>query len=89
LKGKGASVSLGRVSASMDVALNWYARQGDRPLVSTRGHVADRVANLDAWIAKLRNEGVRFLEQPYKFGDTRAVVIEGPSHRALELIGLR
>src|SRR5580700_3039742 len=43
-----------------DVALNWYARQGDRPLVSTRGHLADHIAlsvsNLDAWIAKLRRE---------------------------------
>ena len=53
-----------------DVALNWYARQGDRPLVSSRGHVADH-------IALRRNEGVRFLEQPYRFGDTRAVMIEG------------
>jgi catechol 2,3-dioxygenase-like lactoylglutathione lyase family enzyme len=73
-----------------DVALNWYARQGDRPLVSTRGHLADHIAlsvsNLDAWIAKLRGEGVKFLEQPYKFGDTRAVMIEGPSHEALELV---
>lgn len=76
-----------------DVAMNWYARQGDRPLVSTRGHLADHIAlsvsNLDAWIAKLRAEGVTFLEQPYKFGDTRAVMIEGPSHEALELVEIK
>jgi catechol 2,3-dioxygenase-like lactoylglutathione lyase family enzyme len=76
-----------------DVALYWYARQGDRPLVSTRGHVADHIAlsviNLDAWIAKLREEGVTFLEQPYKFGDTRAVMIEGPSHEAVELVEVK
>ena len=76
-----------------DVALNWYARQGDRPLVSTRGHLADhialRVSNLDAWIAKLRREGVKFLEQPYSFGDTRAAMIEGPSHEALELVEIK
>jgi catechol 2,3-dioxygenase-like lactoylglutathione lyase family enzyme len=76
-----------------DVALNWYARQGDHPLVSTRGHLADHIAlsvsNLDAWISKLRREGVTFLEQPYKFGDTRAVMIEGPSREALELVEIK
>jgi catechol 2,3-dioxygenase-like lactoylglutathione lyase family enzyme len=76
-----------------DVALNWYVRQGDKPLVSTRGHLADHIAlsvsNLDAWIAKLRGEGVQFLEQPYKFGDTRAVMIEGPSREALELVEIK
>lgn len=76
-----------------DVALNWYSRQGDKPLVSTRGHLADHIAlsvtNLDAWIAKLRNEGVKFLEQPYKFGETRALMIEGPSHEALELVEVK
>src|SRR5439155_1121777 len=49
-----------------DVALPWYMRQGDRRLVSTRGHLYDHialsVADLDAWVAKLRSEGVRFLE---------------------------
>jgi len=73
-----------------DVAVNWYARQGDRALVGSRGHLADhialRVANLDGWIAKLRREGVTFLQQPYKLGDTRAVMIEGPSHEAVELV---
>jgi catechol 2,3-dioxygenase-like lactoylglutathione lyase family enzyme len=76
-----------------DVAMNWYIRQGDRPLVSTRGHLADHialsVADLDAWVAKLRGEGVRFLEQPYKLGDTRAVMIEGPSREALELVEIK
>jgi len=73
-----------------DVALPWYARQGDRPLVSTRGqlydHIALSVADLDAWVAKLRSEGVRILEEPYALGDTRAVMIEGPSREALELV---
>ncbi len=76
-----------------DVTLNWYARQGEKPLVGTRGHLADHiglsVSNLDDWIAKLRHEGVHFLKQPYKVGDTRAVMIEGPSHEALELIEIR
>ncbi len=82
-----------------DVSVQWYARQGDTPLVSTRGRLADHfalsVTNLDAWIAKLGREGVRFLGQETELGDgrqrigvwaghtsaetPRAVMIEGPS----------
>jgi hypothetical protein len=29
---------------------------------------------------------VRFLEEPHPLGDTRAVMIEGPSREALELV---
>ena len=29
---------------------------------------------------------MRFLAEPYTLGDTRAVMIEGPSHEALELV---
>jgi 4-hydroxyphenylpyruvate dioxygenase-like putative hemolysin len=58
--------------------------------VSTRGHLVDHfalsVTNLDAWIAKLRSEGVKFLEQPYKIGSARAIMIEGPSREAIELV---
>jgi catechol 2,3-dioxygenase-like lactoylglutathione lyase family enzyme len=73
-----------------DVAFLWYMRQGDEPLVSSLGHVNDHMAlsvtDLDAWIAKLRGEGVMFLAEPYQLGDTRAVMIEGPSREALELV---
>ena len=73
-----------------DVAFAWYVRQGDRPLVGTRGqlydHIALSVTDLDAWVAKLRGEGVTFLEEPHPLGDTRAVMIEGPSREALELV---
>ena len=76
-----------------DVAMMWYERQGDQPLVGTRGHLADHiglsVGNLDAWVAKLKAEGVKFLKPPYKFGDTRAVMIEGPSLEALELVEVK
>jgi hypothetical protein len=76
-----------------DVALPWYMNQGDRPLASSRGqlydHIALSVSDLDGWVAKLRGEGVRFLEEPYKLGDTRAVMIEGPSREALELVESR
>jgi catechol 2,3-dioxygenase-like lactoylglutathione lyase family enzyme len=73
-----------------DVALIWYANQGERPLVGSRGqlqdHIALSVADLDAWIDKLRSESVVFLEEPYALGDTRAIMIEGPSREALELV---
>lgn len=76
-----------------DVALMWYMRQGSSELVSTRGHLADHfalsVANLDAWVAKLHRENVKFLKQPYKLGDTRAVMIEGPSREAIELVAVK
>jgi catechol 2,3-dioxygenase-like lactoylglutathione lyase family enzyme len=76
-----------------DVSMGGYMRQGERPLVSTRGHLADHIAlsvgDLDAWVAKLRGDNVKFLEQPYKLGDTRAVMIEGPSREALELVEVK
>jgi catechol 2,3-dioxygenase-like lactoylglutathione lyase family enzyme len=73
-----------------DVALPWYPRQGEQPLAPSRGqlhdHIALSVADLDAWVAKLRAEGVTFLEAPYALGDTRAVMLEGPSREAIELV---
>jgi hypothetical protein len=73
-----------------DVALPWYMRQGDRPLAPSRGHLYDHIAlgvrDLEAWVDKLRGEGVTFLDGPYALGDTRAVMIEGPSREALELV---
>jgi hypothetical protein len=73
--------------------MNWYMRQGDAALQPTRGrlmdHVGLSVGNLDAWIAKLRSEGVRFLEQEHPLGDTRAVMIEGPSREAIELVEVK
>jgi catechol 2,3-dioxygenase-like lactoylglutathione lyase family enzyme len=76
-----------------DVALPWYMRQDEKPLASLRGHLDDHialtVADLDAWVAKLRGEGVRFLEEPYRLGATRAAMIEGPSREAIELVEVR
>ncbi len=73
-----------------DVVLTWYMNQGDAPLAPSRGqmqdHIALSVADLDAWTAKLRGEGVTFLDGPYQLGDTRAVMIEGPSREAIELV---
>ena len=73
-----------------DVALPWYVRQGDAPLVSSRGqlydHIALSVTDLDAWLAKQSDERVTVLEAPYKLGNTRAMMIEGPSREAIELV---
>jgi hypothetical protein len=73
-----------------DVMLRWYMNQEDRPLVSTRGQLMDHIAlsvnDLGAWIRTLESEHVKFLERPYKFGNGRAVMIEGPSREAIELM---
>jgi catechol 2,3-dioxygenase-like lactoylglutathione lyase family enzyme len=73
-----------------DVVLTWYANQGEAPLASSLGqlqdHIALGVADLDAWIDKLRTEGVTFIADAYPLGETRAVMIEGPSREALELV---
>jgi hypothetical protein len=73
-----------------DVMLTWYACQGDAPLAPSRGqlydHIALSVTDLDVWVSKLRGEDVMFLEDPYRLGDTRAVMIEGPSREAIELV---
>jgi hypothetical protein len=73
-----------------DVWLPWYMRQGEEPLVDTRGQVYDHfalgVADLDAWIDKLTGEGVTFLTRPYPLGETRAVMVAGPSLEAIELV---
>jgi catechol 2,3-dioxygenase-like lactoylglutathione lyase family enzyme len=75
------------------VAMNWYPNQGNAPLSPTRGHLIDHVGlcvtDLDAWVAKLKAEKVTFLEEPHRLGDTRAAMIEGPSHEAIELVEVR
>jgi catechol 2,3-dioxygenase-like lactoylglutathione lyase family enzyme len=76
-----------------DVVLTWYANQGETPLTSSRGqlqdHIALSVTDLDAWHERLRAGGVTLLEPPYVLGATRALMIEGPSREALELVEVR
>lgn len=73
-----------------DVELNWYQRQGVRPLVGSRGQVMDHVGlqvrGLDAWVKRLRQNGVRVLRTPYRFGAGRAALVEGPSREVIELV---
>ena len=49
-------------------------------------HIGLAVAGLDAWVDKLKGEGVTFLSGVYPLGDTRAVKIEGPSSEGLALV---
>jgi catechol 2,3-dioxygenase-like lactoylglutathione lyase family enzyme len=76
-----------------DVALAFHVQQDPTPLAPTRGqlydHIGLSVQNLDAWIAKLRQEHVKFLTKPYQLGGIRAVMIEGPSREALELVEIK
>ena len=73
-----------------DVDLIWYPNQGEEPLVSSLGqfqdHIGLSVADFDAWVAKLKKEGVTFLSEIYTLGDTRAILLEGPSKEGLELV---
>lgn len=58
------------------------------PIRYTAQHVALGVTDLDAWVAKLRDEDVTFLEEPHPLDDTRAAMIEGPSLEAIELVDI-
>jgi hypothetical protein len=44
---------------------------------------------LDSVLQRLRGAGVKILETPYAFGDTRAFMIEDPDGLAIELIESR
>jgi catechol 2,3-dioxygenase-like lactoylglutathione lyase family enzyme len=76
-----------------DVSVMWYANQGSQPLVSPLGQLQDHfglsVGDLDAWVDKLKGEGVKFLAGPYTLGPTRAAMIEGPSREAIELVEIK
>jgi catechol 2,3-dioxygenase-like lactoylglutathione lyase family enzyme len=76
-----------------DVVLTWYANQGSTPLAGSRGQMQDHiglsVGDLDAWLDKLKGEGVSVLDGPYRLGDARAVMIEGPSREAIEMVEVK
>jgi hypothetical protein len=62
-------------------------------LVSTRGKVYDHwalsTANLDTTSARLKREGVTFLEEIHPWGNSRAAMIEGPDRIAIELVEVK
>ena len=59
-------------------------------LVSTRGHIVDHwalsVADLPPTVARLKSEGIKFLEEIHSWGNTRAAMIEGPDRVAIEIV---
>jgi hypothetical protein len=59
-------------------------------LVSTRGKIVDHwalsTADLDKTVARLKSEGVKFLEEIHPWGTSRAAMIEGPDRIAIELV---
>ena len=59
-------------------------------LVSTRGKIVDHwavsTADLNATAARLRQEGVKFLEEPHAWGSSKAAMIEGPDRIAIEIV---
>jgi catechol 2,3-dioxygenase-like lactoylglutathione lyase family enzyme len=62
-------------------------------LVSPRGKIVDHwalsTANLDATVARLKREGVKFLEEVHPWGSARAAMIEGPDRIAIEIVEVR
>jgi catechol 2,3-dioxygenase-like lactoylglutathione lyase family enzyme len=82
-------------------SMSWYPRQcvadrcgTDKPFARSRGQALDHVAftvegPLDSVLQRLRGAGVKILETPYAFGDTRAFMIEDPDGLAIELIEAR
>jgi hypothetical protein len=59
-------------------------------LASTRGRIYDHwavsTANLDATVARLKKEGVKFLEEIHPWGSMRAAMVEGPDRIAIEIV---
>ena len=62
-------------------------------LVSTRGKVYDHwalsTADLNVTVARLKREGVPFLEEIHPWGNSRAAMIEGPDRIAIELVEVK
>ena len=80
--------------------MSFYPRQcingrcgQDQPLVPSRGqaldHIAFTVGSLDSLLVRLRAAGVKILLEPYRFGDTRAMMIEDLDGLAIELVEAR
>jgi hypothetical protein len=62
-------------------------------LVSTRGKLVDHwavsTADLDATVARLKRENVKFLEEIHPWGSSRAAMIEGPDRIAIEIVEVK
>jgi len=62
-------------------------------LVSPRGKIVDHwalsVPDLAVTAARLKREGIKFLEEIHSWGTTRAAMIEGPDRIAIELVEVK
>jgi hypothetical protein len=62
-------------------------------LVSPRGHIVDHwalsVSDLESTVARLKSEGIKFLEDIHAWGNTRAAMIEGPDRVAIEIVEVK
>jgi catechol 2,3-dioxygenase-like lactoylglutathione lyase family enzyme len=62
-------------------------------LVSTRGHIVDHwalsVEDLASTVARLKGEGIKFLEEIHAWGSERVAMIEGPDRVAIEIVEAR
>jgi hypothetical protein len=62
-------------------------------LVSPRGKIVDHwalsVSDLAVTVARLKREGIKFLEEIHPWGSTRAAMIEGPDRIAIELVEVK
>src|SRR5262245_26380774 len=62
-------------------------------LISTRGKLVDHwalsSADLAATVARLKSEGVTFLEEIHPWGNSRAAMIEGPDRIAIEIVEVK
>jgi len=47
------------------------------------------VADLTPTVARLKSEGIKFLEEIHPWGDTRAAMIEGPDRVAIEIVEVK
>ena len=62
-------------------------------LVSPRGRIVDHWAlstsDLTATVSRLKQEGIKFLEEIHPWGSARAAMIEGPDRIAIELVEVK
>lgn len=67
--------------------------RSDQPLASTRGkqadHLAFRVPDLSATLARFAAADVTVLEPPHALGSDMAAMVEGPDRVAIELVEIR